>query len=120
MTINPNVTSYENNLIIEGLRKLALQRDTLRKYASDEDSDNYDEDNAEQYSDDIDTIRSLLALFNDPKALVLKSERKARKITNASAVTITKAQAKVNEGHAKSSAVISKLIDEGKLIIASV
>lgn len=118
MTINPNVTSYENNLIIEGLRKLALQRDTLRKYALDEDSDNYDEDNAEQYSEDIDTIRTLLALFNDTKPLVLKSERKTRKVTNAS--TVTTKQTKLNELHAKSSAVISKLIDEGKLIIAEV
>jgi len=115
--------------IIEGLRKLALQRDTLRKYAQDETSDSFSEENAEAYSNDIDFIRSLLAELGDTKALVLKSERKAKaearakakaKATKAKAkgkakpkaVAITKAEAEdmLAEAHAKSSEIIAEAL----------
>jgi hypothetical protein len=85
--------------VIEGLRKLALQRDTLRKYALDETSDSFDEDKAEGYTEDITLIRSLLANLGDTKPLVLKSERKAKAKPKAKA---TKAKAK---GKAKPKAV---------------
>jgi len=102
ITLTPTATPF----VIEGLRKLALQRDTLRKYALDETSDSFDEDKAEGYGEDIITIRSLLAEYGDTKPLVLKSERKAKakpKATKAKAkgkakpkaVAITKAEAEV-------------------------
>jgi hypothetical protein len=100
ITLTPTATPF----VIEGLRKLALQRDTLRKYALDETSDSFDEDKAEGYGEDITTIRSLLAEYGDTKPLVLKSERKAKaKATKPKAkakakpkaVAITKAEAEV-------------------------
>jgi hypothetical protein len=88
---------------IEGLRKLALQRDTLRKYALDETSDSFDEDKAEAYSNDIDFIRNELANLGDTKPLVLKSERRAKAEAKAKAKPkATKAKAK---GKAKPKAV---------------
>jgi hypothetical protein len=72
------LTATDIPFVIEGLRKLALQRDTLRKYSLDEESDKFDEEQAEAYSFDIDYIRGLLSTLGDTKALVLKSERKAK------------------------------------------
>jgi hypothetical protein len=103
-TINPSVKSYTNDLIIEGLRKLALQRDTLRKYASDEESDSFDEERAEQYAEDITAIRSVLVTFGDTKPLVLKSERKAKAKKGKASIKVTKAKAtKVAKPTAKAS-----------------
>ncbi|CAB4137251.1 hypothetical protein UFOVP325_25 [uncultured Caudovirales phage] len=109
--------------VIEGLRKLALQRDTLRKYALDETSDSFDEDKAEGYTEDITSIRSLLANLGDTKPLVLKSERKAKakpkaKATKAKAkgkakpkaVAITKAQALLAEDMTKASEAIAEVL----------
>ena len=101
------LTPAEIPFVIEGLRKLALQRDTLRKYALDETSDSFDEDKAEGYSEDITSIRSLLANLGDTKPLVLKSERKAKVVkpkakakakgkAKPKAVAITKAEAEVH------------------------
>ena len=95
-TKNTTVTPAEVSFIIEGLRKLALQRDTLRKYSLDEDSEKFDEEQAEAYSEDIDFIRATLAKLGDTKALVLKSERKAKAKKNAKAkAKATKPKAKV-------------------------
>lgn len=92
---NTSVTPAEIAFIIEGLRKLALQRDTLRKYSLDEDSEKFDEEQAEAYSEDIEFIRATLAKLGDTKALVLKSERKAKAKKNA------KAKAKASKKPAK-------------------
>jgi hypothetical protein len=73
-TATPKPISYEDGLVIEGLRKLALQRDTLVKYAKADE----DEERAEELSADIVAIRHLLAKLGDTKALVLKSERKPK------------------------------------------
>jgi hypothetical protein len=109
MATKPKATLAPTEIpfVIEGLRKLALQRDTLRKYALDETSDSFDEDKAEGYTEDISSIRSLLATLGDTKPLVLKSERKAKakpkaKATKAKAkakpkaVAITKGEAEVH------------------------
>jgi hypothetical protein len=103
--------------IIEGLRKLALQRDTLRKYAQDEASDSFSEENAEAYSNDIDFIRGLLAELGDTKALVLKSERKAKAEARAKAkAKATKAKAK-GKAKAKPKAVaITKAEAEAEVL----
>ena len=95
---NKTVTPDEQGFIIEGLRKLALQRDTLVKYASDEDSDSFDEDKAEAYADDIVAIRALLIKLGDLRPVVLKSERKAKAKANA------KAKAKASKPKAKATA----------------
>ena len=87
------LATTEVPFVIEGLRKLALQRDTLRKYALDETSDSFDEDKAEGYTEDITSIRSLLANLGDTKPLVLKSERKAKAV-KADKPKATKAKAK--------------------------
>lgn len=106
------LTATDVPFVVEGLRKLALQRDTLRKYALDETSDNFDEDKAEGYGEDIVSIRSLLATLGDTKPLVLKSERKAKAVkpkakakgkAKPKAVAIT-----MEEAHATSSKAISK------------
>lgn len=96
---------------IEGLRKLALQRDTLRKYALDETSDSFDEDKADGYTEDIDFIRNELVMLGDTKPLVLKSERKAKAV-KPKAVKVSKATkvAKVAKAHAKSSEMITKAL----------
>jgi len=101
MATKPKTTlsTTEIPFVIEGLRKLALQRDTLRKYALDETSDSFDEDKAEGYTEDITSIRSLLANLGDTKPLVLKSERKAK-----AKATKPKAKAKA-KGKAKPKAV---------------
>ena len=110
------LTATDVPFVVEGLRKLALQRDTLRKYALDETSDSFDEDKAEGYGEDIVSIRSLLATLGDTKPLVLKSERKAKAKPKAKA-TKAKAKAKpksvaitMEEAHATSSKAISKAL----------
>lgn len=82
-TTAPKVISYEDSLIIEALRKLALQRDTKAKYAEEEEE-------AEGYQSDIVVIRHMLATLGDTKTLVLKSERKPK----AKKVAKPKAKAK--------------------------
>lgn len=93
ITLNPTETVFA----IEALRKLGLQRDTLRKYALDEDSDKFDEEQAEAYSEDIDFIKATLAKLGDTRPLVLKSERKAK--------AKKQAKAKAKAGKAKVSTV---------------
>jgi predicted secreted acid phosphatase len=82
---HPAPTATEVAFFIEALRKLALQRDTLRKYALDEESDSFDEERAESISEDIVFIRETLAKYGDTKPLVLKSERKAKVAKDAKA-----------------------------------
>jgi hypothetical protein len=96
-----NLTLVEDTLIIEGLRKLALQRDTKVRLAEDEDE-------AEAYTADIFVIRHILSQLGDTKPLVLKSERKAKPKPKAKgkakpkAVKITKAKVvKGENGHAE-------------------
>jgi hypothetical protein len=68
---NPALTVADTAYIVEGLRKLALQRDTKVKHSEDEDEQ-------EQYQQDIANLRQLLTKLGDTKPLVLKSERKAK------------------------------------------
>jgi hypothetical protein len=91
-TKNITLTPAETVFAIEALRKLALQRDTLRKYALDEDSERYDEESAEAYAEDIVFIKDTLAKLGDTKPLVTKSERKALAKKSA------KAKAKATKG----------------------
>lgn len=91
-TKNISLTPAETVFAIEALRKLGLQRDTLRKYALDEESDRYDEESAEAYTEDIAFIKDTLAKLGDTKPLVLKSERKAK------AKKVAKAKAKATKG----------------------
>ncbi len=97
---NKTVTPDEQGFIIEALRKLALQRDTLKKYALDEESDKFDEEQAEAYADDIVAIKTLLAKLGDTRPLVLKSERKAKAKKNA------KAKAKASKKPATAKATV--------------
>jgi hypothetical protein len=84
---NKTVTPDEQSIIIEGLRKLALQRDTLKKYAllAEAGEDNEDGDEVEyngkssaELTADITFIKETLAKLGDTRPLVLKSERKAK------------------------------------------
>ena len=81
------LTTTDIPFVIEGLRKLALQRDTLKKYAllaesaeADEEGegDEYNGRSSAELTADIDYIRGLLATLGDTRSLVLKSERKAK------------------------------------------
>ena len=105
MANKPKLTLSTSDVpfVIEGLRKLALQRDTLRKYALDEESDKFDEEQADEYSEDIVAIRTLLVSLGDQRPLVLKSERRALAKKNAKA----KAKAKP-KATAKAKAVATK------------
>jgi len=100
------LTTTDIPFVIEGLRKLALQRDTLKKYALLAESAEADEegegDEAEyngrssaELTADIDYIRGLLATLGDTRSLVLKSERKAKP---------AKGKAKATKGKAKATA----------------
>jgi hypothetical protein len=94
---HPAPSATEVAFIIEGLRKLALQRDTLRKYAilaeDGESEEEYEGTSSEEYSADIAFIRETLKKYGDTKPLVLKSERKPK--AKKDAKTKTKANAKV-------------------------
>ena len=91
---NHTITITETAFVIEALRKLALQRDTLRKYSLDEDSDKFDEEQADVYTEDIAEIRNLLVKLGDQRPIVLKSERKAKAKKNAKAKAKAKPKAK--------------------------
>ena len=100
------LTTTDIPFVIEGLRKLALQRDTLKKYALVAESAEEAEDGEEveyngksstELTADIDYIRGLLATLGDTKALVLKSEREAK------AKKTAKAKAKASKKPAKTS-----------------
>lgn len=80
-------TTSELPFIIEALRKLALQRDTLTKYAEDEEQ-------VETLQEDIAFIRATLVKYGDTRPLVLKSERKAKAKKIAKAVKVTVSRAK--------------------------
>lgn len=114
MATKKNTTTLTDNevpFVIEGLRKLALQLDTKRKYALDEESDSFDEEQAEGFTEDIEAVRDLLKKLGDTKALVLKSERKAKAKAKPKAkavITKAKAEAKVAKAHKASSKVIAK------------
>lgn len=103
---NKTVTPDEQGIIIEGLRKLALQRDTLKKYALKAEADEADEDGEEveyngkssaELEADITFIKETLAKLGDTRPLVLKSERQAKAKKNA------KAKAKASKKPAKAS-----------------
>jgi hypothetical protein len=96
MATKPKVTlsTTEVPFVIEALRKLALQRDTLRKYSLDEESDKFDEEQADAYTEDIASIRQLLVALGDQRPIVLKSERKAKAKKNAKAKAKAKPKAK--------------------------
>jgi hypothetical protein len=104
----PKPISYEDSLIIEGLRKLALQRDTLVKYAKADE----DEERTEELSADIIAIRHLLAKLGDTKALVLKSERKPKGKKTAKGKT----KAKGVKVERKTTAKITKTNEAGEAI----
>lgn len=82
------LTTTDIPFVIEGLRKLALQRDTLKKYAliaesaeeaeDGEDEAEYNGKSSAELTADIDYIRGLLVTLGDTRSLVLKSERKAK------------------------------------------
>lgn len=92
MAKNHTITATETAFVIEGLRKLALQRDTKAKYADDEFvlDDAVGITERETYQADIALIRDLLKKLGDTKPLVLKSERKAKKAKPAVAVVKTR------------------------------
>lgn len=101
----PKVISYEDSLIIEALRKLALQRDTKAKYAEEEEE-------AEGYQNDIVVIRHMLTNLGDTKTLVLKSERKAKAKKSAKGKT----KAKGVKVERKTTAKITKTNEAGEAI----
>lgn len=112
-TATPKPISYEDSLVIEGLRKLALQRDTLAKYAKAEE----DEERVEELSADIIAIRHLLANLGDIKPLVLKSERKpkGKKTAKGKAKGVKVARVAKPKGD-----IITHAIDMGTLKIIEV
>jgi hypothetical protein len=85
---NKTATPEEQVVLIEALRKLALQRDTLKKYAlvaesaeeseDGEDEVEYNGKSSAELDEDIVFIKGILAKFGDTRPLVLKSERKAK------------------------------------------
>lgn len=103
---NKTATPEEQVFLIEALRKLALQRDTLKKYAllaesaeADEDGEDEVEYNGKSSAEleaDITFIKEMLAKFGDTRPLVLKSERKAKPAKG-------KAKAKASKKPAKAS-----------------
>lgn len=103
---NKTVTPAEQSIIIEGLRKLALQRDTLKKYAllaesaegneDGEDEVEYNGKSSAELTADITFIKETLAKLGDTRPLVLKSERKAKPAKG-------KAKAKASKKPAKAS-----------------
>lgn len=111
----PKAISYEDSLIIEGLRKLALQRDTLVKYAKADG----DEERVEALSGDIEVIRTMLTNLGDTKTLVLKSERKAKAKKSAKAKGKTKG-VKVARTTKPKGDLITHAIDMGTLKIIEV
>lgn len=109
---NHSINAIETSFVIEGLRKLALQRDTLRKYAltaEAEAEDEFEGKTAEDYTADIEAIRNLLSKLGDTKALVLKSERKAKPKAKAKAKPKAKAVAEAKARHPQTTARKAKV-----------
>lgn len=102
--MSKTLTTAEVSFAIEAFRKLALQRDTLKKYAllaesAEESEDGEDElteyngKSSAELTADIEAIRATLKKLGDTKPLYLKSERKA-KPAKSKAKSAPKAKAK--------------------------
>jgi hypothetical protein len=103
--MSKTLTTNEVAFAIEAFRKLALQRDTLKKYAllaesaeeseDGEDEVEYNGKSSAELGADIEAIRATLKKLGDTKPLYLKSERKAKPAkSKAKAKPAPKAKAK--------------------------